>query len=378
MFSFFKKTKGPVALGEHSSVDWAEAGRSRSDSSASFVGLNFSSSQDPEKAGPIRLGNPAPPSWRSKLRRISLYILPKVVVILALYACCAFLLTQFLLPQETNVRSVLYRHAENSTAVYQDLPVTLGVVPKRVASHNDYTRAIPLYTALATGASSVEADVWLVDGEVRIGHHKHLATWGRTLRSLYVEPLMDILTKANAVSSDTINGVFQMAPEVSLQLLIDFKEDSSELYQAVLAELEPLRSANYLTTYNGTINPSAITVVGSGLARLDLILNQTPRDLFFDAKLDQLSTRYLHLDSSISPLASVELAQSGYRSASFWMEGPQSQMTEWVRVAHSRGIATRVWGLPENNWLRRKVWRDLMNIGVDWLNCDNLDEASVF
>ena len=140
-----------------------------------------------------------------------------------------------------------------------------------------------------------------------------------------------------------------------------------------------MRSAGYLTTYNDTINRSAVTIVGTGLARLDLILSQTPRDLFFDARLDELSTRYLHLDPSISPLASVDLARSGYRSASFWREQPYWQMREWVRVAHSRGIAARVWGGPENNkWLRRKVWRGLMNIGVDWLNCDDVDEASVF
>lgn len=132
MFSYFnKKSKGPVALD-----DWTEAGLSRSDSSTSFVGLPFSAAQDPEKVGPIRLGGPRW-TWRSKLRRISLYILPKGIAILALYACTAFLLTQFLLPREANVRSVLYRHMENSTAVYEDLPVTLGVVPKRIASHND-------------------------------------------------------------------------------------------------------------------------------------------------------------------------------------------------------------------------------------------------
>ena len=36
-------------------------------------------------------------------------------------------------------------------------------------------QAVPLYTALAIGASSVEADVWLIDGEVRVSIARSLS-----------------------------------------------------------------------------------------------------------------------------------------------------------------------------------------------------------
>lgn len=42
---------------------------------------------------------------------------------------------------------------------------------KRIHSHNDYWRDVPLYTALSHGVTSVEADVWLnpKDGRLYVG-----------------------------------------------------------------------------------------------------------------------------------------------------------------------------------------------------------------
>lgn len=148
-----------------------------------------------------------------------------------------------------------------------------------------------------------------------------------------------------------------------------------------MADLEPLRLHGLLTTYNGTaIIPSAITVVGSGEARLDLITAQAKRDLFFDVPLDLLSTPgYAHLDACISPMASVNIAHSGYRSVFFWRREPYEKMQEWIEVARARGIAARFWGGPKRwSWLRRRVWSNLVQMGVDWLNSDELEEASLF
>lgn len=49
-----------------------------------------------------------------------------------------------------------------------ELPLTLGVKPIRIHSHNDEQNPVPLLAALAYGAASIEADVWLVDEQVRV------------------------------------------------------------------------------------------------------------------------------------------------------------------------------------------------------------------
>src|SRR5262245_49346866 len=71
------------------------------------------------------------------------------------------------------------------------------VVPLRQThAHNDYEHPRPLFDALAHGFCSVEADIYLVDGELRIGHERKDLKPGRTLQALYLDPLRQ-LARAN-------------------------------------------------------------------------------------------------------------------------------------------------------------------------------------
>lgn len=73
--------------------------------------------------------------------------------------------------------------------------VTKGVLPIPCHSHNDYWRKPPLFAALRTGCTSIEADVWyLDDGEgLYVGHRKHSLNAKKTLKSLYIDPLVSLL-----------------------------------------------------------------------------------------------------------------------------------------------------------------------------------------
>src|SRR5256885_17113071 len=59
----------------------------------------------------------------------------------------------------------------------------------RAHAHNDYEHARPLLDALDQGFCSVEADLWLVEGELRVAHDLADARPGRTLQRLYLDPL---------------------------------------------------------------------------------------------------------------------------------------------------------------------------------------------
>src|SRR5438046_202094 len=64
------------------------------------------------------------------------------------------------------------------------------VVPLRQAhAHNDYEHKRPLLDALDHGFCSVEADIFLVDGALLVGHTRLDLKPGRTLEALYLEPL---------------------------------------------------------------------------------------------------------------------------------------------------------------------------------------------
>lgn len=62
-------------------------------------------------------------------------------------------------------------------------------------SHNDYERPHPLEDALALGFRGVEVDLFLVDGELRIGHDRRAARSGGTLDSVYLAPLAALVDR---------------------------------------------------------------------------------------------------------------------------------------------------------------------------------------
>jgi hypothetical protein len=160
-------------------------------------------------------------------------------------------------------------------------------------SHNDYWRRVPLFSALRVGCTGVEADVWLFDEELYVGHNTASLTRNRTFQSLYINPLVDILERQNP-STDFYNrsshGVFDADPGKSLTLLVDVKTSGAETWPAVLAQLEPLRQRNWLTfVENNTVHTRPITVVGTGNTPFDVLTsNSTYRDAFFDAPLDTM------------------------------------------------------------------------------------------
>lgn len=101
--------------------------------------------------------------------------------------------------------------------------VTRDVLPIPVHSHNDYWRRIPLYDALYWGCTSVEADVWLLkdDPELYVGHKKGSLAKRRTLKSLYVDPIVGLLDAMNTPDklsggNQTWRGVFDERPEQTL------------------------------------------------------------------------------------------------------------------------------------------------------------------
>lgn len=173
--------------------------------------------------------------------------------------------------------------------------VTRDVIPIPCHSHNDYWRRVPLFEAIHYGCTGVEADVWLFDEELYVGHNTAALTRNRTFRSLYVDPLVDLLDKQNPTTEFhngnlSRHGVFDTDFDQSLVLLIDLKTDGRTTFPYVESQLAPLRERGFLTYFNGTNTiPGAITVVGTGNTPFDLVTaNSTYRDIFFDAPLERL------------------------------------------------------------------------------------------
>jgi hypothetical protein len=184
---------------------------------------------------------------------------------------------------------------------------TRDIRPIRCHSHNDYWRPVPLYSAISAGCVSVEADVWLYETELYVGHTTSSLTANRTLQALYIDPLMDLLSKQNPPTSfrpggngsllvtDGWNGIFDTAPRQTFTLLIDFKTNGAATWPYVMTALKPLRFGKLLTYWDGKqVVPGPITVVVSGAAPFEHVRSDyfnANHDVFFDAPLDRLWKR---------------------------------------------------------------------------------------
>lgn len=258
-----------------------------------------------------------------------------------------------------------------------------------VHSHNDYWRDVPLLTSLSYGCASTEADVWLVGDQLLVGHDVASLRSTRTFTSLYIEPLVEILDQKNPSNQYTsyardqfdyteTNGVYDTDAAISLNLLIDVKTPGLLTWPHVVKALQPLRDRGYLSFVNEsdtTLNARPVTIIGTGDTPLSYLLARPNRDYFFDAPLTALNSTFV---PTLSPLASTSLKASiGWNGVFEATETQLQNMTSLVQDAHSRGLTTRFWDNP--TWplfARNRVWRTFINIGVDYINADDLEAAT--
>ncbi|KAE9381445.1 hypothetical protein N431DRAFT_320819 [Stipitochalara longipes BDJ] len=264
--------------------------------------------------------------------------------------------------------------------------LTQGIVPKGIHSHNDYWRDVPFYTAISVGAISTEADVWLYNGTLHVGHEQGALTNARTFASLYINPILDTLSRQNPANSSfltskTHNGVFDTSGGQTLYLFVDVKTDGATTWPYVVKALEPLRSAGYLSSTNGsTFASGAITVIGTGNTPLSLVQSLSSRDYFWDAPIPTLNSTFSNITSLVSPIASTDFAANFGPVLGTSLDDTQlALLRAQVKTAHSKGIMLRYWDQP--GWpisTRDGIWRQLLTEGVDLINADDVAAAAGF
>jgi hypothetical protein len=237
------------------------------------------------------------------------------------------------------------------------------VVPLRHAhAHNDYEHKRPLLDALAHGFCSVEADVFLVDGELLVGHTRKDLRPGRTLEKLYLDPLCQ-RARANG------GRVYRDGPGVFL--LVDVKSEAKPTYAAldrVLARYDDLVSG----TRDGEFRAGAVTVVVSGNCDRAAITAQKVRRAAIDGRPPDLdSTAPAHLIPWVSARWGALFRWQGTGPMP---EAERARLRAYVAKAHKRGRLVRFWATPE----APAVWGELLACGVDLLNTDRLDELQRF
>jgi hypothetical protein len=234
---------------------------------------------------------------------------------------------------------------------------------KGTHSHNDYWRQRPLLDALDHGFTSVEADIFLVDGELLVGHEREELQPGKTLEALYLQPL------ARRVRE---NGGHVFPDSHRFLLLIDIKTDAAPTYEQLSAVLS--KYTDILTSVvHGKVQQRAVTVVISG--------NRPSVD-----EMAAADVRYAGLDGRISDLGSdvpahlMPMISDNWTSHFSWKgNGPmpadeREKLLDIVERSHAARRVVRFWATPENE----NVWRELRLAGVDLLNTDQLARLAEF
>jgi glycerophosphoryl diester phosphodiesterase len=228
-------------------------------------------------------------------------------------------------------------------------------------AHNDYEHRRPLQDALDRGFNSVEADVWLIDGELRVAHDQEDAVPGRTLESLYLQPLVQQVKQNHG-------QVYRHGAD--FQLLIDIKSDGPSTYAAIDQALRKYRDISTIYV-NGHTYPGAVTSVISGNRPLDVLKAQKVRYAGYDGRLSDLNSK---LPASLMPLVSDNWSNNfTWRGVGAFPADERAKLREIVMTAHHAGYRVRFWETPDTRGAAREaVWSELAAAGVDHLNTDDL------
>ncbi|MFC8594862.1 phosphatidylinositol-specific phospholipase C/glycerophosphodiester phosphodiesterase family protein [Streptomyces atroolivaceus] len=239
----------------------------------------------------------------------------------------------------------------------------------RAHAHNDYLHPRPLHDALGHGFTSVEADIFLVDGELLVAHEAETLDPTRTLVSLYLDPLL-ARVRAN-------HGSVHGGHPAPLQLLIDIKADGAAAYLALDRVLRRYR--HILTrSVHGRVRTGAVTPVISGdrAARVPMEA-QTTRYAFYDGRPEDIGTA---APASFIPLVSANWATNfSWRGAGPFPAAERDRLRTLVSAAHAGGQRVRFWGTPDVAGPERDaVWNELVAADVDHLNTDDLAGLETF
>ncbi|MFC7304645.1 phosphatidylinositol-specific phospholipase C/glycerophosphodiester phosphodiesterase family protein [Streptomyces monticola] len=240
---------------------------------------------------------------------------------------------------------------------------------RRAHAHNDYLHSRPLLDALDHRFTSVEADVFLVDGELLVAHEPGQLDPTRTLESLYLDPL---LARIRANHGSVYRGYRR-----PLQLLIDLKTEGAATYLELHRRLRRYR--RILTAYeHGKVRRGPVTAVISGdrAARAPMEA-QRLRYAFYDGRLADLGGP---APASFMPLISDNWGvHFSWQGVGPMPDAERAKLHTIVGTAHARGQRVRFWATPDlPGQARGAVWAELIAADADHLNTDDLRALEAF
>ncbi|MDQ4139960.1 MAG: phosphatidylinositol-specific phospholipase C/glycerophosphodiester phosphodiesterase family protein [Bacteroidota bacterium] len=224
-----------------------------------------------------------------------------------------------------------------------------------VHAHNDYQQPQPFFNAISRQVGSIEADVFLKDGELYVAHEAKEISKDRTLETLYLKPLQAQIRKnKGSVYADL---------KVKLQFLIDFKTEGNTTLPALVQKL---------VNYPEIINNPTIQLVISGNRPHPSTWEKFPGYIYFDGTPGENYTA--------EQLNRVALFSANFRNYSKWdgtgslEKADEIKLQQAIEKAHGLNKKWRFWATPDNV----NAWKTMMQVGVDYIGTDDVNGITTF
>ncbi|MHA4810316.1 alkaline phosphatase [Flavitalea flava] len=222
-------------------------------------------------------------------------------------------------------------------------------------SHNDYEQRTPFWMAYNEGFASIEADIWLRNGRLLIGHDTSEIKAGRTLEEFYLKPLLTGLEKNNG-------HPFTDASR-TLQMLIDIKTDSIFTVDSLVALLKRYPAISG--------NPSVKWVITGNRPDPSLFPSYPPF-IWFDGVLS--------FDYRPDALARIAMLSDDLKQYTLWNgkgiipADEREKVVAAIAKSHQLHKPVRFWDAPDFI----NAWSQLMHLQVDYINTDHIQELGGF
>jgi len=245
-----------------------------------------------------------------------------------------------------------------SAATAAQAPCPRAVLP--AYAHNDYENDRPLFDALRLGYQGVEADVFLVDGVLRVGHDRRRAMRSGTLEQMYLQPLKELSERCH----------WLVAENEPFLLNVELKEASEVSFDSLLA---------LLGRYGDVLSYAGPDSTRERTTRVTFVGWHPPLTLLTPTRLRgmRLQHRLTRPEDSLPRggvanfvwMVSVDYGKS---IAGWWRS--RAHKERWLRTL--RGLAMsgrtiRVYNVPVD----AAVYRQLLAAGVSLIGTETLDES---
>ena len=228
-----------------------------------------------------------------------------------------------------------------------------GYTTANAHSHNDYEQKTPFYLAYAETFGSIEADIFLHNDSLIVGHTTADLVHKRTLQNLYLEPLLQEIKRNN--------GNPYKDSSRKLQVMIDVKtEGVSTLHK--LSEV--------LQSYPELIRSKNIRFVISGNRPPDSSFTSWPSFIWFDGEL--------YKPYSAAALSKIVMLSDDLKRYTRWngkddlTTHDHSLLDSVIHKAHLLQKKVRFWDAPD----LPVAWETFINLEVDYINTDRIQDLS--